>query len=136
MKKGILLPIHKKHCDNILSGKKTVEIRKTRPMVWPRTVYLYETKGTGSGLVVGQFDLNTCKGLSVVDVYTLANACVTEDELKAYMGDFSYIFAWYVDNPIRYKSPLTLESIGVNRAPQSWHYVDVDVDVDKDGVQH
>ena len=46
MIKSILLSIKPKYCELIASGKKTIEIRKTRPkLATPFKVYIYETKG-------------------------------------------------------------------------------------------
>lgn len=43
--KAVLLPIHPRHCENIASGKKTVEVRKTAPKIpTPFKCYIYETK--------------------------------------------------------------------------------------------
>ncbi len=44
---SILMPILPKHCELIASGKKTIEVRKTRPKLeTPFKVYIYCTKST------------------------------------------------------------------------------------------
>ncbi len=70
--KSILISIQPKWCELIASGKKTVEVRKTRPKCeTPFKCYIYETKGKsgmptfidedghisyeGSGKVIGEF---------------------------------------------------------------------------------
>lgn len=79
MSKAVLMSIQPKWCELIASGKKTVEVRKTRPKLeTPFKVYIYQTKkpvsvsliGTGrhiseydkiewftekSGMVIGEF---------------------------------------------------------------------------------
>ncbi len=71
MSKAILISIRPKWCELIASGKKTIEIRKTRPKLdTPFKCYIYETKGRverpssdedgyiyqeGRGAVVGEF---------------------------------------------------------------------------------
>ena len=43
--KAVLISIHPRHCENIASGKKTVEVRKTAPKLkTPFRCYIYETK--------------------------------------------------------------------------------------------
>lgn len=70
--KSVLISIHPKWCELIASGKKTVEVRKTRPKIEvPFKCYIYETKGKtdfptfidedgheiyeGRGQVIGEF---------------------------------------------------------------------------------
>lgn len=50
--RAILLPIHPQHCNNILSGKKLVEIRKTKPKLeTPFKCYIYQTKTKRKGFL-------------------------------------------------------------------------------------
>lgn len=45
-KKSVLISIQPKWCELILSGKKTVEVRKNRPRLeTPFKCYIYQTKG-------------------------------------------------------------------------------------------
>ena len=67
--KSVLISIQPKWCELIASGKKTVEVRKTRPKLdLPFKCYIYETKGKqvekitgcdityyGRGKVIGEF---------------------------------------------------------------------------------
>ena len=70
--KAVLISIQPKWCDMIADGKKTVEVRKTRPIIeTPFKCYIYETKTrsdmptfidedghvlyTGRGQVIGEF---------------------------------------------------------------------------------
>lgn len=49
--KAVLISIHPKWCELIASGKKTVEVRKTRPKLdLPFKCYIYCTKGKGDCL--------------------------------------------------------------------------------------
>ena len=44
--KSVLISIQPKWCELIASGKKTVEVRKTKPKLeTPFKCYIYETKG-------------------------------------------------------------------------------------------
>lgn len=74
---GVLLPTKPKWCKPIMSGIKTVEIRKTRPNIdFPFKCYIYETKGKytshlvgskfthqGLGKVIGEF---TCDKIDTI----------------------------------------------------------------------
>ena len=68
--KSVLISIHPKWCEKILSGEKTIEVRKTAPKEVPFKVYIYETKAAtetpwadedghlvfkGRGKVIGEF---------------------------------------------------------------------------------
>lgn len=69
--KAILMSVKPSWCDKIASGRKTIEIRKTKPyIILPVKVYIYETKGyervgndnlnciiggKGRGMVIGEF---------------------------------------------------------------------------------
>lgn len=136
MKGTIIQAIHKEHADNILSGKKTLEIRKGAPSGdFPYTVYLYETKNSGGqGLVVG---LYTCKGkISLKYPSSLLKdeqarkilencakrACVTVEQLLDY-ADGGEIIAWVISEPIRFKKPRSLDMFGLEKPPQSWQYL-------------
>ena len=66
MSKSVLISIQPKWCELIASGKKTLEIRKTRPKLeTPFKCYIYCTKDTigicGNGKVIGEF---TCDSIS------------------------------------------------------------------------
>lgn len=66
-KKAVLMSIQPKWCELIASGKKTIEVRKTRPKIdVPFKCYIYMTKGKwykdnknkwhyGNGKVIGEF---------------------------------------------------------------------------------
>lgn len=71
MSKAVLISIRPKWCELIVNGKKTIEIRKSRPkLVTPFKCYIYETRGfervgnenlncvvggNGRGTVIGEF---------------------------------------------------------------------------------
>lgn len=107
--KSVLLSIQPKYCDLIASGRKTVEIRKTKPKIEPPfKCYIYETKGKtdtpfmdedghldfhGRGQVIGEF---ICDGIKwngsaayVIReecIRALEGSCLTEEEFHNYMN--------------------------------------------------
>lgn len=115
--KSILLSINPKWAEKILSGEKTIEVRKTAPIT-PCKVYLYATKPICR--VVGEF---VCGG--VTDCFD--GSCLTQDELDEYGGGKA-LYGWTVKDAARYYKPLELENFikengaTVTYPPQSWMY--------------
>lgn len=110
MSRAILMSIRPEWCDLICEGKKTVEVRKTRPkMETPFKVYIYETKGYervgnenythivgghGRGKVIGEFICDTIKyeNGSVLVVKedrerAFEGACLSRDDVIRYLKD-------------------------------------------------
>ena len=112
--KSVLISIQPKWCELIASGKKTVEVRKTRPKIEvPFKCYIYETKGKtdfptfidedgheiyeGRGQVIGEF---VCNNIETIDlIYSenlkqsnskineiLKNSCLSAYELLVYLS--------------------------------------------------
>ncbi len=107
--KAVLISINPRWCELIASGKKVVELRKTKPKLkTPFKCYIYETKDKeyehigvcgyktdgspyhflhGVGKVIGEF---ICKGIE--DVYQCnsgwahAYACIPKDKFFDYLG--------------------------------------------------
>ena len=71
----------------------------------------------------------------------LGGACIDNDELTAYLGYQECGYAWHIDNLVIFDKPMELKQFGtwdakrwhengthwfpLNRAPQSWQYVEV-----------
>ena len=100
--KAVLISIRPKWCELIASGKKTIEVRKTRPKIeTPFKCYIYETKArsdmptfidedghvlyTGRGQVIGEFVcdkvVRTCGWRLRGDTQQCAKRTVAEAEL-------------------------------------------------------
>ena len=53
MSKAVLISLRQEWCEKIINGRKTIEVRKTRPkMDTPFKCYIYKC---GNGKVVGEF---------------------------------------------------------------------------------
>jgi len=128
---AILLPIHKKYSDLILNNEKKLELRKTLPKdTWENsyTVYLYETKNTGCGKIVGNFIMNSRVLIDPNAPYYRRveyekESCLTWEEISQYCNG-KVIQGWRVRKPKRFDTPLTLADFGLTHAPQSWCYVE------------
>lgn len=156
--KSVLISIKPKWCELIASGKKTVEIRKTRPKIeTPFKVYIYQTlsrhgeHNDKGGKVIGEFicdeieeftadyRTDTEKIESIADL-----ACVEMSEIMEY-GYFSdFLLAWHISDRKIYDKPKALSGFSkpqttriitqpkkIKRPPQSWYYVESLQEVEK-----
>ena len=130
--KSVLISIQPKWCELIASGKKTVEVRKTKPKLeTPFKVYIYctankngtkdllEIHGTdgkirkANGKVIGEF---VCD--KVVDfensMYepafheTSVLSCVEYEKLALYLGKKDFGYGWHISNLVIYDEPREL----------------------------
>lgn len=136
----ILMSIRARYAALILSGRKTLEIRKTAPK-GPRercefTVLLYESKREGGrGLIVGSFVCRSIRPVTKAEVREVCRrACLNRDELQAYAErpqrfaeaenstptHGGKIYAWSVETPVTFEQPVLLQEVGVSCPPQSW----------------
>lgn len=108
--------------DLILSGAKTVEIRRGRMNRMVDRMLVYRT---GTGLIVGE---TRVKGMHAAppDIiwreYGEASH-IPKPVFDEYAQGADRLYAYRLENPIRYERPKTLSEVGLKRAPQSWCYL-------------
>lgn len=124
--KAVLLSVKPKYCELIANGKKTVEVRKSKPKIdLPFKCYIYCTKvkriddylWTGNinnvgvfakasnGKVIGEF---VCDSINKYDmVYELQHTCLTIDELWEY-GKGKILYGWHISDTVIYSEPKCL----------------------------
>jgi len=122
----VLLSIKPKYCELIASGRKTIEIRKTKPKLLPPFkcyIYMTNTKGQplhlldthttqwktlhfGKGKVIGEF---VCD--AILSHCEMANAdmaeqqgCVKREDLLIYASG-KELFGWHISNLVIYDAP-------------------------------
>lgn len=128
---AVMISIHPKWCGLIASGKKTIEVRKTRPKIDPPfKVYMYETKGQfiksqngactkygyGRGKVIGEFvcdeiieySYDYCDGTDIDDDSLLETQLEREDINIYAKGKTTY--GWHISDLVIYDEPKKLES--------------------------
>lgn len=124
--KSVLISIKPKWCDFILSGEKTVEVRKTKPKVEPPfKCYIYKTT---TGKVVAEFD---CDGIYPIR-YTMDGLADVVDCKLSRLGPKDFIeygkgtllHGWRIINLKVYDKPKELSEFAIKRPPQSWCYVE------------
>jgi predicted transcriptional regulator len=122
--KAVLMSIQPRWCELIASGKKTVEVRKTRPKLeTPFKCYIYCTKGETvyhprdifgnealNGKVIGEFVCDRISGGSgEYAVDHTEGTCLTPTEIADYIGD-KYAYYWHITNLVIYDKPRELRS--------------------------
>ncbi len=135
--KSVLISIQPKWCELIASGKKTVEVRKTKPKLeTPFKCYIYCTKGKDlltsvngkvqkpnntvidlsrdskinvlNGSVIGEFVCNSISGGSgEYAVYHAEGTCLTSTEIADYIED-KYAYFWHISDLVIYDEPKEL----------------------------
>ena len=134
MSKAVLISIQPKWCELIASGKKTVEVRKTKPKIdMPFKCYIYETKGKlrwcnkcqetdcerpypncacweGQGKVIGEFvcDKMLESFLNNNDGWFVEKGCLTQKEIDEYQGDKAILYGWHISDLVIYDRPREL----------------------------
>lgn len=131
MSKAVMLSIRPKWCEKIISGEKTVEVRKNRPKLeTPFKCYIYETQGWMEkdgimafrlgGRVIGEF---TCDRIDEYDDDTifsfrhehyarwndfgLNRACMHPEDFQNY-ADGKWLYGWHIVDLRIYDQPREL----------------------------
>lgn len=126
--KSVLISVQPKWCELIASGKKTVEIRKTRPKLdTPFKCYIYCTKEKPGrkhqyeafgingkpvqcgGYVIAEFVCDEIQSFGVpypafsarMNKEIMARSCLTYDELHRYARE-NCLYAWHISNLVIY----------------------------------
>lgn len=112
---AIILSMKPKWCDLILSGHKTIEIRKTIPDIQiPFTVYIYKIKydssKADSGKIVGEFVCNNIRDArDITSSEFNLGTCMTIQQWHEYTATYrGNIYALYVSNVKRYANPIPI----------------------------
>lgn len=129
MGKAVLISIKPKWCELIASGKKTVEVRKTKPKLeTPFKCYIYETKGKtevpvfideegheiyeGRGQVIGEFVCDNIYPIryemdGFADFIDCETSCLKPRDFIAY-GKGKPIYGWHISDLVIYDKPKEL----------------------------
>lgn len=142
--KSILMSIKPKYCELIAAGKKTIEVRKTKPRIetpfkcyiyQPKTVYVSKNKANEFlkpiqdkrfGKVIAEFvcdkiyQYTTCdvkNGVDISDEDMTRLSCLTKDEIRNYElspGRFG-VFGWHILDLVIYDEPKELHEFKKNK---------------------
>ena len=137
MSKAVLISIRQKWCQKIIEGRKTIEMRKTRPKIdTPFKCYIYKC---GNGKVIGEFlcdQIININGAGRIPSDAARQTCLEPAELHQYLGAATG-FGWHISNLRIYDTQRELreftglretkfgaEPVPITRPPQSWRYVE------------
>ena len=150
MSEAVMISIQPKWCKLIANGKKTIEVRKTKPKLeTPFKVYIYETKAydtlfgkgkpkklcVGGGRVIGEF---VCDSIDEYTNYSLdeqkghikrredllRSACMTLKDWQDYIGSYRSDkgYAWHISNLVIYDKPKELSEFMHYKYFDWWDY--------------
>ena len=120
--KSVLLSIQPKWCELITSGKKTVEVRKTRPKIeTPFKCYIYCTNWKDNtywkshykdklGKVIGEFvcdEITSGFWITPFADYLQKQSCLSYREVQDYSNG-KPIFSWHISDLVIYDKPKEL----------------------------
>ena len=111
-----------KWAELILTGRKTVEIRRTAPKHMLDRILIYDT---GKHMVTGVVRVKGMASgypLSIWEQYGEASK-LTRDEYMGYAGERTTMYAFTLAYPQRFAAAKNLSEYGIERAPQSWCYL-------------
>ena len=120
--KSVLISIQPKWCELIAAGKKTVEVRKTKPKLEPPfKCYIYCTKDEKyrlddgkrrfNGKVIGEFVCDRITPATVDHIKDIARAaCLSIPEMWEYGKRSSAydLFGWHISDLVIYDEPKPL----------------------------
>lgn len=150
--KSVLISIRPSWCGRIACGKKTIELRKTKPkQAAPFKCYIYCTLGgsqiylkdgsKGNGKVIGEF---VCDRIECLDMDSVGVGFWENDNFN-YIADLGWntgltlgefinytegkrVYGWHISKPVIYDKPKKLSDFYcrklLTRPPQSWCYVE------------
>ena len=128
MSKAVLISIHPKWVRLIMSGEKTLEVRKNCPKLeTPFKCYIYETQGRkwqnknepkmqeGRGAVIGYFCCDYITTVSVpypaymneMRTSVLKESCLSYYDIHRYAGTRN-VYGWHISNLLIYDTPRPL----------------------------
>ena len=142
MSRAVLFSIKPKYCELIASGKKTIEVRKTRPKIdVPFKGYIYCTKdfyragdgyfqGKYCGKVIGEFVCDEIKEIRADNLVALyfnnpsEKTCLNDLEMRQYANGKN-LFLCHISNLVIYDKPKELgefrKSIDCHRGLQRYN---------------
>lgn len=132
--KSVLISINPKWVDKIVSGEKTIEVRKAAPKEVPFKAYIYCSYGdmktnyylTGRGKVIGEFICDKIEELHEWELSPqgkfadfererlenfLTAACLSEEEVVRYRENLPYckpLYGWHISDLKIYDKPKEL----------------------------
>lgn len=120
-----LLSIHSEFAEAILTGKKTVEFRKTKFSRPVKYILLYATRPVGE--IVGLIELKNTHHGSPKQIWKSfgKSGAISKQRFFEYYRHNDQSVALEIEQAWSFGKGLSLSDIGISRAPQSFVYTDV-----------
>lgn len=127
--RSMLISIKPEFVDKILTGEKTIELRRRFTRRWDEVdkLFIYSTSPVKS--VVAETKITDVKQLSVNHILRnhRSSICIDEERMRSYFEGLDFGYAIFLSNVRRLESPIELKnlaSLGLQRPPQSYSYLD------------
>lgn len=124
MSLGVVLSIHSVHARNIYRGVKRYEYRTRKPKRDVSYIALYETGAiraiTGIAKIAGILE----GAPAMVWNLTKSFSGISRDYFRNYFLGKKKAVAYCISEVIPFENPILLSEIGIERAPQSFQYID------------
>lgn len=124
--KKMLLPILPKYVKKILEGTKLVEYRKKiRKDSSVNQVLIYQSNDIK--MVVAEFRISGVIGGPPLEVWNQTKNIggIDQKAYFEYFGKSEKAYAYQISDLRIFESPISLEKLGIKKAPQCYQYVDV-----------
>lgn len=122
----ILLSIKPEYVERIFNGSKKYEFRKYLPQEKVEKIVVYSTDPVQR--VVGEIDILGTLTMKPTPLWesTKGAAGISRAKYRAYFKGCTVAYAFQLGQTRLYKTPKTLEEIGIKSAPQSFIYLHED----------
>lgn len=125
----MILSIHPRHVTSILSGRKTVELRRTRPNVTSgQPIVIYATSPESALVAVGTVEHVEVSSPSWLRQPALLRAAqISRQEYDAYYAGSQKAVALHLGNVTTLQNRVALSHLRQRRRytpPQTWHFFD------------
>lgn len=121
----ILLSIKPKYSKLIFDGSKKFEFRKIIAKKEVDKIIVYSS--SPDKIIVGETYVTRIVSMKKEDLWELTKqyAGITEDEFFSYFDKNEVGYAYQLGKVKKYKHPKQLKDLGINKAPQSFVYLDL-----------
>lgn len=114
----VILSLHQKWWQKMAAGEKVLELRKTKPQCKaPFRVLVYVTGGVG---IVGEFICPEVLEIKNFEEAERKSKVPAHDIHNYAAGSRNKVYGWEITAVKEYPRTVTLEELGMKRAPQSW----------------
>lgn len=118
--KQILISIHKKYCDKIISGEKKVEFRKKVPKEGIEKVFVYETRSKRKCKLIGYFTIKEIVHDTIGNLWDCYKEIsgINKEGFYEYFKNYEKGYAIVIDK--FYYAPIKID---IKKSPQTYYFI-------------